>query len=413
VTLPGQGFADFPRMAESRSGGSTEIAVSAPTEIPAPAHAAHFYRSIFEHSVWGIFQTSKEGFYLTVNPALARIYGYDSVEELLEAMTDIAVQLYVDPARRGDFIRLVQQHGVISGFESQVRRRDGSVIWISESCREVCGIDGDFLYFEGVVENVTARKQAEKELRAAKEEAEIANRSKTEFLANISHELRTPLNAIIGFGDILAREFFGPLGDARYAGYARDIHDSGSHLLSLINDILDIAKIELHQVTLAEDNIEIGNIVDPCVRLVSERAKSGGIDLLVALAPNLPALRADERRLKQIVLNLLSNAVKFTPPGGRIEIGASAGPEGFRLWVADTGIGMTEDDIAVALTAFGQVDSSLSRHHEGTGLGLPLALAMTQLHGGTLAIESTPSRGTVVTVMLPPERMIAPKTFAP
>ncbi len=253
--------------------------------------------------------------------------------------------------------------------------------------------------------DVTERRRAEGELKRAREEAETASRTKNEFMANISHELRTPLNAIIGFSDVLAQEVFGPLGNRRYVEYAQDVRESGAHLLSLINDVLDIAKVEVNMVELREEPVDCGDVINSCMRLVRERAKTGEVALLTALDPNLPCLRGDERRLKQIVLNLLSNAVKFTPRGGKVELRADANETGFRLIVADTGIGIAEADIERAMTPFGQIDSRLARRYEGTGLGLPLARSMTELHGGTLTIASTPSLGTTVTVWFPPDRI--------
>ena len=224
--------------------------------------------------------------------------------------------------------------------------------------------------------DITDRKRVEVDLRRAKDEAELASRSKTEFLANMSHELRTPLNAIIGFSDILIGQIFGPLSDARYADYARDIRDSGLHLLTLINDVLDIAKVEFGKVELVEETVDIVAVIESCLRLVRERAQTAGVQLTQALPPDLPHLLGDGRRLKQILLNLLSNSVKFTPSGGRVTVSASHDTDGFRLAVKDTGIGIAAEDIETALRPFGQIDSRLARKYQGTGLGLPLAQSM-------------------------------------
>jgi signal transduction histidine kinase len=276
-------------------------------------------------------------------------------------------------------------------------RPDGRVI---ERRRRVMPFGGSVITYG----DVTARKRGEVALQRAKEEAEIASRSKTEFLANMSHELRTPLNAIIGFSDILVRQLFGPIGSARYNEYARDIHDSGQHLLNLINDVLDIAKIEVNKVELAEEPIDVPGVVESCVRLMRDRAIAAGVAIEVEMPERLPDLYADDRRLKQILLNLVSNAVKFTPSGGKVEIRVEQDETGFRFIVADTGIGIAAADLKTALTPFGQIDSSLSRRHEGTGLGLPLARSMAELHGGRLEIDSKPGAGTTVTVTLPTSR---------
>ncbi len=254
--------------------------------------------------------------------------------------------------------------------------------------------------------DITDRKRVEVDLRRAKDEAELASRSKTEFLANMSHELRTPLNAIIGFSDILIGQIFGPLSDARYADYARDIRDSGLHLLTLINDVLDIAKVEFGKVELLEETVDIVAVIESCLRLVRERAQTAGIQLDQALPPGLPCLLGDGRRLKQILLNLLSNSVKFTAAGGRVTISASHDADGFRLAVVDTGIGIAADDLETALRPFGQIDSRLARKYQGTGLGLPLARSMAELHGGRLELRSAPGEGTTATLWLPPSRVL-------
>jgi signal transduction histidine kinase len=252
--------------------------------------------------------------------------------------------------------------------------------------------------------DITEDKRVEADLRRAKDEAELASRSKTEFLANMSHELRTPLNAVIGFSDILMGQIFGPLGDARYGDYARDIRDSGLHLLTLINDVLDVSKVEFGKVELIEEAVDIVAIVESCTRLMRDRADTAGIRLMQELPPTLPLLQGDSRRLKQILLNLLSNAVKFTPSGGRVAIRAVASADGFRLIIEDTGIGIAKQDIEKAMRPFGQIDSRLARKYQGTGLGLPLARSMAELHGGRLEIDSTPGHGTIATLWLPTHR---------
>jgi PAS domain S-box-containing protein len=256
--------------------------------------------------------------------------------------------------------------------------------------------------------DTTERKRVEADLRRARDEAELASRSKTEFLANMSHELRTPLNAVIGFSDVLIGEIFGPLGDARYRDYVHDIRDSGNHLLNLINDVLDVAKIEFGRIELTEESVPLGEIIDACVRLVRARADAAGVAVATELPAGLPALRADVRRMKQIVINLLSNAVKFTPSGGQVTISAATDAGGLVLAVSDTGIGMAPEDLAIALRPFGQIDSRLARKYQGTGLGLPLTKAMAELHGGSLELISAPGQGTTARVRLPSERVLAP-----
>ena len=243
-----------------------------------------------------------------------------------------------------------------------------------------------------------ARKLAE-----AKEEADAANQTKSEFLANMSHELRTPLNAIMGFSEVIKNELFGPVGLQQYVDYAGDIYVSGAHLLEIINDILDLSKIEAGKLGLFEEEIDLKEVAETVLQLVRGRATAGQVELIDNTSTDLPRLIADTRKLKQMLLNLLSNAVKFTPPGGRVELSAEIRAKtGLSIRVSDTGIGVPREQFDVVLSPFGQVDSAVARQHQGTGLGLPLVKALVELHGGVLKFDSEIDRGTTVTLHFPP-----------
>ena len=244
-------------------------------------------------------------------------------------------------------------------------------------------------------------QQRNAELTQAKLEAERANKTKSEFLANMSHELRTPLNAIIGFSEVMTDQIFGPLGNDKYRDYAKDVGNSGRHLLEIINDVLQMAKIESGRIELNLARCEVPDVVAACLRMMRDRALRGKIELASDCAADLPPIMADERALRQVLLNLLSNAVKFTGPGGKVAVSACLAEDGFRIAVRDTGIGIAPEHRETVFQAFSQLDSGLDRSFEGTGLGLPIARALMALHGGSLELESTPGVGTTFTMVLP------------
>jgi Amt family ammonium transporter len=246
------------------------------------------------------------------------------------------------------------------------------------------------------------REKAVRDMRRAKEAAEDANDAKSQFLASMSHELRTPLNAVIGFSELMNQELFGPLGNARYREYVTDIHASGTHLLNLINDLLDLSKIEAHKYELQEQEVDLAVVVLTAARFVQKPVHDKKLRLNTSIPPNLPTVRADERVLRQIVLNLLSNAVKFTPRGGSLDIRVEREPDGrVAITISDTGIGIARKDFARIMEPFGQVDGKLQREAQGTGLGLPLTRSLVRLHGGTMVLQSEEHVGTRVTVRLP------------
>ena len=265
---------------------------------------------------------------------------------------------------------------------------------------------GETVFFV-ILRDVSERVQAEQAVIAAKEHAELANRAKSQFLANMSHELRTPLNAIIGFAEVIEKQTFGPVGNQRYVEYVTDIRESGEHLLSLINDILDLSKIEAGKDELYEETLDVAGLVSACLLVVRARAETAGVALSTDIPNDLPLLFGDERKLKQILINLLSNAVKFTESGGQVTVAATLDASGgISVRVADTGIGIAPHDITRALTSFQQVQSDHNRNYDGTGLGLPLTKSLIELHGGTMDLHSELAVGTTVTARFPADRVV-------
>lgn len=362
------------------------------------------YHAFVHGAVEGFFRTTRDGRYLIANPALARMYGYDSSEQLNRELTDISASLYVDPNRRDEFHALMKSQRVVRDFVSQIRRRDGTIIWIAENARTVTDDDDQFLFYEGTVEDITEKRQSEGAVRQALRETQEAARQKGAFLAAMSHELKTPLNAVIGFSDLMRQELFGPIENERYRSYVGDVHENGLRLLAMINSILDFSRIEGGLLDLDENIICVADAVAAARdEMTASGREAAAIHLQVP--PDLPLLRADPKRLHQILMHLLSNAAKFTSRNGRIEIAAKIAVDGgLALVIRDTGIGMASSLIRGALEPFKQLDAGLERRFEGLGLGLPLANALMHLHGGSLAIHSEPGRGTTVNLNFPAER---------
>ena len=297
--------------------------------------------------------------------------------------------------------------GTPINVDHRIIRPDGSVRFVNLQADIITDADGVARRTVGIVHDITERKQIEMELLHAVQQAAIASRTKTEFLANISHELNTPLNAVIGFSEIIAEDLCGPSGNPKYQEFGHIIYESGRHLQQIITDIIDLTKIDAGELELDDDLILISEVVVERLRVLTKAIETGGLTLVpVVIEPRL-GLRGDRRTIKQILHNLLSNAVKFTPPGRTVSLTARQATDGRLCFtIVDTGVGMATEDIPRALDRFSQIDGSLARQHDGTGLGLSLAKLLVERHGGTIDIISAVGSGTTVQVWFPQERVL-------
>jgi len=363
------------------------------------------FRDATEVSSDWFWEIDPEFRFVHLSERFAHHTGMDPERILGRKWTDWGAGLTEPKAWIGQ-LRAMKSHNPFRNFEYSFETASGTVSCWSISGKPTYDPDGRFAGYRGTARDVTADKLNRLALADAKRQAEIANRAKTEFLANMSHELRTPLNAIIGFSEIIVGRVFGD-DQERYRDYAQDIVDSGRHLLTIINDILDIAKIESGRLDLSDDRVTVATTLRACLNIVRERASAAGLELAAELPDRLPEVRADERALKQVLLNLLTNAIKFTKSGGQVTVTAARTTDGgLAVQVADSGIGIAQEDLERVFSPFEQVENAMSRTAEGTGLGLPLARSLVELHGGRVEIDSAPGVGTTVTVLLPPERVL-------
>jgi len=373
-------------------------------EMGERAQAEQKFRGIFDNAIEGIFQTTVDGRYLSANPALAQIYGYADVESLMAGVTSIASQLYVDPARRTEFMQRLAEGDVITGFESQVYRADGTMIWISENARACRDASGTILYYEGSVQDITEAKKSAL-LQREKEQAEAASRAKSAFLANMSHEIRTPLNGVIGMLDLLSST---ELTDqqTRYSAIARS---SADVLLSVINNILDFSKVESGKLELERIPFDLLQIAEDVPEMFLHRATQKRIELNCHVLPGTPQqVIGDPERVRQVLVNLVSNAIKFTEDG-QVTIRIERVPGGdtitapLRFSVRDTGIGIPADRINRLFNSFSQIDPSTTRRYGGTGLGLAICKQLVEAMGGVIGVESRAGQGSDFWFELPLE----------
>ncbi len=355
------------------------------------------YRAIFENSVEGIFQTSFDGKFLQANPALARLYGYASVEELIADRKDIRTQVYVVPGRREEFVRQVLLKGSITGFESEIYRRGGTRTWVSESARVVRDREGNPLYFEGTLEDISARKRIEEEQEKARQAALDSVRMKSEFVATVSHEIRTPLNAIVPSSEHLLKTRL----DRQQRQFVESI-DYGAHmLLQIVNDILEVSRIEAGAITLETIDFDLHDLIERTVGFFATPAHAKRLEVIGRIRPGVPhSLRGDPARLGQVLNNLLGNAIKFTERGEVVLsvelLPGKAGPEDveLRFQVRDTGIGIAPEARSRVFQPFAQADGSMARRYGGTGLGLTISRRFIELMGGQIDFDSVVGEGT-------------------
>lgn len=366
------------------------------------------YKDMFDHAVNGIYQSTPEGKFISVNPALAQILGYESVEDVTKSVHSIAAQIYVRPEERAIYKNRIDHTGQVMGYETQMYKKDGTKIWVVENARAVMGEDGYLKYYEGSLWDVTERRESEKAMKDAKLAAEMSARTKTEFLANMSHELRTPLNAIIGFSEIIKDEIMGPLQNAAYKEYATDIYSSGNNLLKIISEILEVSKIEAGNRPLNEGPVRMSRAVAACLVILKGKVEDARLSIDMDIPEDLPELIGEELVIKQILLNLVGNAIKFTQAGGSIVIKARIEDYTGRmiLEVIDSGIGMTPEELEKATQPFWQANADLARDTSGTGLGLTLVQSLAKMHGASLEIESIKAQGTTARILFPAARVL-------
>jgi len=358
------------------------------------------YRSIFENATVGIYRstTDSKGQLLTVNPAFAQIMGYESPEVMVASVTDISSQLYVNSTDRERLRQLLREKGMVQGFEALFHRKDGEIIDVSISGNVIKKENGEILYYEGILEDITEKKQAS-QFRIAKEAAEAANKHKSEFLANMSHELRTPLNAILGYTELILDNIYGDVPD-KIREVLERLDKNGRHLLNLINDVLDLSKIEAGQLVLSLDEYSMEDVIQTVITAVEALAAEKNLKLNVMIPADLKIGKGDQQRIAQVLLNLVGNAIKFTEQGEvKVEVGVS--DETFFISVSDTGPGISKPDQKKIFEEFQQADGSSTREKGGTGLGLSIAKKIVEMHGGQIWVESTLGKGSNFRFTLP------------
>jgi PAS domain S-box-containing protein len=364
-------------------------------------------RGILDTATDGVLLLDRDGKILNLNRSAEALFGYDSQEIEGQFFT----RLFAPECHRAavDYLQGLAANGVASllndGREVIGQEREGGLIPLFMTLGK---IGDDPHRFCAVFRDITQWKRAEEELLEAKRKAEHSSSAKSDFLAKISHEIRTPLNAIIGFADVMREERFGPIGNERYREYLKDIQTSGAHLISLINDLLDLSKIEAGKVDLSFAAVDLNDIARQCMAIMQSQANRERIIIRTSLFPELPQVVADVRSIRQIVLNLLSNSIKFTPPGGQVIVSTQLSETGeVLLRVRDTGVGMSDAEVATALEPFRQLSTTGRGMGGGSGLGLPLTKALTEANRASFSVKSNANAGTLIEISFPANRVLA------
>ena len=386
-------------------GTGTDLTETVTARADADAAEAHA-RDVLDSALDPFFSIDLDGILIDWNRAAEQTFGWLRAQALGRPAAALIVPAAELDANRSMMAQLRAGDAWFLNrrVRTTARRRDASVFPCELAITETWTARGRT--FNAFMRDITDREAHQSAMERARYEAEVASKSKSEFLAAMSHELRTPLNAVIGFSDLLVS--CPHLPEQQRLEYLRDIRNSGNHLLELINDVLDLSKIEAGRLDLSEEPVELPSLANACTRLLGERAQSALLDLRCAVADDLPPVVADKTRIKQILINLLSNAIKFTEPGGTVTLAASLDADGgMRLGVADTGVGMAPEELSRAFEPFAQLDNVYSRRkQQGTGLGLALVRTLIELHGGTLEVDTAPGVGTTATCVLPAQRVM-------
>jgi PAS domain S-box-containing protein len=387
----------------------------APSREPAPASLPSDaeFRAILDTATDGIALLDARGNIRSFSAGAEALFGYRLAEVAGKPFTDL---LTLDSRKVvRNYLSALEDSGLAAVFndgrEVEAVVSQGGTVPLFIAIGRIGQGDGETGGERGfcvVMRDLTQWKKTEAELRLAKETAERASAQKSEFLANISHELRTPLNAILGFSEVMRTERFGQMRNEKYLSYAHDIHESGEHLLSLINDLLDLSKVEAGKFELNFTGVNLGSLIDQCFAILQENATAARVIMRKNVPPTLPHVVADQRSMKQILLNLLSNAIKFTDPGGQVIVSGRLDRSGeLTLSVKDTGIGMAAEELKTALMPFRRIESAMRQSRPGTGLGLPLSKALTEANRARFSITSEPRKGTLVEITFPTTRVLA------